>query len=150
MHEKSLSQHVEEMGRIGDMLIPYTYPNVEFDEEYVVLPLKCKTITVDGYDLAINYSKSDYKKYMTVSLQIQSVYTPFLPFSLVCKIARAFLGSEHLSYIDFIKNNKKIYCWTVRLKNGTPVAISNKSKPTIYEGFAYSVLKHGSVNLYES
>lgn len=145
-----LSQTVEEMRGMADLLIPHTYPNVDFSEEYEVLPLKCRNITVDGYDIVINFSKSDYKKYVIESLQIQSIYAPFLPFTMVCKIGRAFLGSSYLSYIDFIKNNRKIYCWTLRVRGGKPIPPTKRSKEACYDGFNYNVLNQGSINLYES
>lgn len=144
-----LTKTVKEMRAMAELLIPHTYPNVDFKEEYEVLPLKCRTITVDGYDVVVNFSKSDYRKYFVESLQIQSSYSYFLPFTLVCKVARAFLGSENLCFADFIKNNKKIYCWTLRTRNGKAISPSKKSEPTSYEGFEYNISNPGSVNLYE-
>lgn len=148
--DKPLSHHVLQMKTIADMLVPYSNPAVDFGEEYLVLPLKCRTVCVEGYEVALNLSKSDFEKYHVYSLQIQAAYTPFLPFSLVCKIGRRFLGSDHLAYIDFIKNNKKIYCWTVKMRDGRPVPASKKTTPHSYEGFEYALMQEGSINLYES
>lgn len=147
MTDKKLSQHVEEMKRLSDQLVPYSFPNVDFEEECIIIPLKCRTVTVDGYDMSVSYSKSDYQKYMVESVQIQSNYTPFLPFNVVCKVARAYLGSEHLSYVDFMKNQKKIYCWTVRKKRDKAVPPSKKSRPGSYEGFDYRILHPGPSDL---
>lgn len=149
MQEKSLSQNVKEMRKLSLTLIPNTYPNVDFEEEAKILPLKCRTIIVDGYEISANFSTADYKKYSMESLQIQSVYTAFLPFNLVCKVARAFLGSEHLSYVDFMKQHKKIYCWTVKRKKDKAIPANKNSIFRTYEGFEYSIIKPGSVNLYE-
>lgn len=146
----NLRKCVDEMKRISDLLIPYTYPKVDFEEEYDILPLKCRTEIIDGYDLSLNYSRADFKKYQTDSLQIQSVYTPFLPFYVVCKVAQAFLGTQHLFYIDFMKNERKIYCWTVRFKNGRAISSTSKATPSSFEGLKYNVLKPGSVNLFEA
>lgn len=148
--EKHLVQHVEEMRRLADHLVHLSHPNVEFVEEHEIIPLKCRTIKVDGYEMSVNFSKSDHKKHIIESLQIQSVYTPFLPFHVVCTVGRAYLGSQHLSFVDFMKNNKKIYCWTVRKRRGKALPISSKSLPGYYEGFEYSVLQPGMVNLYGS
>ena len=149
MQERPLTEHIKEMRNASELLIPYTYPAVDFDTEYTVLPLKCRTVVVDGYELALNYSIANYKKYFIESVQIQSVYTPFLPFLLVCNIAKSFLGNKHLSYVDFVRNHKKIYCWTVRKRKGSAISPSKKSQPASYEGFEYNILNPGSVNLYE-
>jgi hypothetical protein len=143
MKERPLSQHVAEMHSLSEMLIPYTYPAVDYDDEADVLPLKCRHICVDGTDVVVSLNKSDHKKYVLWSLQIQGSFVPFLPFNLVCKIARKFLGSEKLSYVDFLKNNKKIYCWTLKFKNGVPVVVK-KSRSETFEGFEYRLMQHGS------
>lgn len=144
-----LIQEVKEMRKMAETLLPHTYPNVPFKEEYEVLPLKCRNLLVDGYDIVVNFSISDYNKYFVESLQIQSAYSFFLPFTLVCKVARNFLGSDNLAFAEFTKNNKKIYCWTVRIKNGKAINPSKKSKPVVFEGFDYNASDPGSVNLYE-
>ncbi len=145
----SLSKNVTEMRSVGELLISLTHPNVDLIEEYDIIPLKCRNVIIDGYSVIVNYSKSDYKKYFVESLQIQSAYSYFLPFNLVCKIAKSFLGVKCLAYADFIKNNKKIYCWTVRVKNGQPIQPNKKSRKTSYEGFEYGVSAKGTVNLFE-
>ncbi len=155
MEEKPLDQHIQEMKALSEQLIPNTYPQVTFEEESKILPLKCRTIVVDGYEIAVNFSISSHKKYNIESIQIQSAYAPFLPFNMVCKIAKAFLGSEELSYIDFVKQNKKIYCWTVRKwttkrKKNQIIPIKIEEKTSSFEGFEFAILNPGSVNLYES
>ena len=151
MQEKPLSQHVSEMKDLSKMLVDQTYPNVSFEEELIVLPLKCRTLVIDGYEVSVNFSISNFEKHDVESVQIQSVYTPFLPFNIICRLARSFLGHEHLCYVDFIKQNKKIYCWTVkRTKYGRPMPAKEDQRVGFYEGFEYTILNPGSVNLYES
>lgn len=150
MQEKPLSQHVKEMRKLSESLISKTYPNVDFDEDAKVLPLKYKRIIVDGYEIAVNFSIADHTKYVIESLQVQAVYTPFLPFNLVCKLGRAFMGSSNLSYVDFIKQNKKIYYWTVKRKKNRTVRPNKDSLVGVFEGFEYAIIKPGSVTLYES
>lgn len=136
-----LHQHVREMKVMADILVPHTFPLVDFEEERDVLPFKQRTIVVDGYDVLISLNKSDYKHYHSISLQIQSVYSPFLPFNLVCKLAQAFLGKIHVSYVEFFKSGKKLYCWTVRVKfSGEVLPPAKDAEPSNYEGFEYSVL----------
>jgi hypothetical protein len=148
--ECSLQDHVKEMRALALLLISHTFPIAEFDEEFEILPLKCRTILVDGYELQVTFSIAEYPKYMVESIQIQSLYTPFIPFNVVCKVARFFLGKKNLAYTDFLRNNKKVYCWTVRKKDGVPITPNDVAQNSVYEGFEYSILNPGSLDLYES
>lgn len=148
MVKGTLKQKVEEMKGMADMLIPYTFPKVTFSEETEVLPLKQRNVTIDGYELVLCFSKAKYDNYYLESIQIQSFHSPFLPFTLVCKIGRAFLGEENLSYIEFFRSGRKVYCWTLRSRNGRSLPPGNKTKPGSYEGFAYNILEPGSIELF--
>ena len=110
--------------------------------------LKQKNISVDGYDVLTCFSKADYGDYFLESVQIQSYFTQFLPFTVVCKLGRAFLGQKHLSYIEFLKGGRKVYCWTIRSRNGRPMPPDKITKPGSYEGFDFSILQPGSVDLF--
>ena len=101
-----MKQYVAEMKRMAELLVPYTFPKVNFEEEQEVVILKQRNLSIDGYHVLICLSKADYGDYFLESLQIQSIYSPFLPFNLVCKIGQIFLGTEHLSYVEFFRRNK--------------------------------------------
>lgn len=148
MGERRLEENIEQMKGLAEMLLPLTFPKVEFEEEKDILLLKQRNMTVDGYELIVCYSKADYGRFMLDSLQVQSALSPFLPFNVVCKLGRAFLGPDNLSYIEFFKNNKKVYCWTVKSRDGRPLPPDTKTKPGSYEGFAFSILQPGSVDLF--
>lgn len=130
------------------MLIPHTFPKVPFEHEQDVLMLKQRRITVDGYEITLCFSRADYDDYYLDSLQIQNTSSPFLPFQLVCKLGRAFLGEENLSYVDFVKDSKKVYCWTLRVRDEKPLPPSKRSSEASYEGFEYSILAPGAVDLH--
>ena len=132
---------------MASLLIPHTIPKVSFEEEQEVLFLKQRSVTIEGYDLVLCFSKADYDKYVLHSLQVQGVYHMFLPFEVVVKTGRAFLGDRHLAFIDFIKGGRKIYCWTVRHREDTTVPPTSKSTKTNYNGFEFSLLKPGSIDL---
>lgn len=142
-----LDQHVMELREMAQRLMPLTFPKVHFREEQEILPLKQQPIIVDGYETMICYSEADYGQYILKSVQVQSSQVPFLPFTVVCKIGKAFLGSENLSYIEFFRNSRKIYCWTVKSKNGSVLPPDVKTKPGQYEGFKFRILQNGSVDL---
>lgn len=141
-------QVIDEMRGMAEILIPHSVPRVSLKFEQDVLILKQRTVTVDGYDIAICFSKSDYQEYFLESLQVQSIYSPFLPFNMVCKLGRMFLGSQHLSYIEFLRNGRKVYCWTLRLKDGQPIPPDSNNEMSSYEGFEFRLLSPGSVDLF--
>lgn len=130
------------------MLVPHTFPKVSFEHEQDVLVLKQRRVTVDGYQTTICYSRADYGEYYLDSLQIQNTSSPYLPFTIVCKLGRAFLGETNLSYVDFVKDNRKVYCWTLRVRDEKSLPPSKKSLASSYEGFEYSILAPGSVDLH--
>jgi len=144
----NIAKSVDQMKTIARRLVPYTFPKVPFEEEQEVLALKYRGMTIDGYDVTVCYSEADYGEYTLKSLQIQSGHSPFLPFHLICKIGRIFLGSEGLSYIEFFRNNRKVYCWTVKSKNGNLLPPSKKTKAGFFEGFEFRILHPGSVDLF--
>lgn len=147
MEQKSLCEEVKEMKKMSELLLHLTFPRVDFNTEQDVLILKQRPMVVDGYDVIVCYSKADYDDHFMESLQIQSSFAPFLPFAVICKIGKAFLGHRHLSYIEFFKHNKKVYCWTIKTREGSVMPPDKRSQPNSYEGFEYSLLQPGTVDL---
>lgn len=143
-----LSETIKEMRAMATLLIPYTFPQAEFADEQRILCLKQRTITIDGYEVILFYSDAEYKEHLLSSLQVRPVQGPFLPFTVVCKIGRNFFGSRNLSYIEFFRNNKKIYCWTIKSREGKKLFPGKKTKPGSYEGFDFRILHPGSVDLF--
>ncbi|HUW48769.1 MAG TPA: hypothetical protein VMW36_08515 [Patescibacteria group bacterium] len=140
---------VKQMRVISEHLLPYTYPSKPFEYEQDVNCLKQRQVCVDGTQVMLCFSLADYSKqgYILESLQIQSIYTPFLPFNLVCKLGRSFLGDKNLSYVEFMRAKKKVYCWTIKTNNGEVMPPGEKTVPGSYEGFEYSILNPGAVDL---
>ncbi len=141
---KPLEQHVSELRAVSETLVEHSFPRVSADEDSEVDLLRNRQILVDGYDVHVTFGISDYDRYRVESVQIRGVHTPFLPFSLVCKIARYFLGDQSLSYIDVVQDNRKVYCWSVRRKrNGKVLPVKKRAKPNSYEGLTYHMLDLG-------
>lgn len=148
MFDIPLSQHVTEMKRMGEMLVPVTYPKVPFRVEQDILVLKQRVFIVDGYEVSVTYSKADYyNEYFLESLQIQGACTPFLPFVVVCKIGKYFFGTDNLAYIEFFKGVKKVYCWSIRTKNNQIIPPGDAAKLRDYEGFSFHILREGALDL---
>jgi len=143
-----LEKQVKEMQALAETLVPYTFPVVSIEEEQEILILKQRQITLDGYDISVILSKAKYPEYGIESLQISSVRTPFLPFNMVCKIGRAFLGDQYLGYAEFFKKGEKVYCWTVRYQEDNKIPPTDRAFEAVYEGFEYKVLPSGCGNLY--
>lgn len=150
MVEKRLRDHVVEMRRLSDHLVPYSYPFVDAEEEVDLLPLKTRRIIVDGYDLVVCFSKIQQPKFYIESLHITPACTPFLPFNLVCKIASVFLGTKHLSYIGILRHHKRIYCWSIRRRQRKVLPPIKGSQTMEYEGFSYNVLSPTPKQFYTS
>ena len=146
--EISLAQHVKELRDVGDLLVKYTFPLADFKLEQEILLLKQRTLMVDGYDIHVCYSKADYGDYILESLQLHSVYAPFLSFAVACKVGRSFLGSSDLSFIEFLRNNRKVYCWTVKTKNGKSIPADKRNKSMTFEDFSFTMLAPGSMDLF--
>jgi hypothetical protein len=139
---KPLDQIVQEMKSFGQFLSPYTWPYTwpKVDDDEDINFLKTREETIDGYNVVIYYSKFEHPEWNTELVQITGRYIPFLPFYLVCKIGKKFLGEKHLSYIDFFKDERKVYCWTIytdKNKNVLP-ASTKESSERVYEGLEYT------------
>ena len=135
---------------IGDQLVPYNFPQNDPALEDDLNPLKVRKTMVDGYEITIYYSKADHNEFLLETVQIYSDNHPFLPFGLVVKVARNFLGSDKLSLIEFMRMDKKVYCWTAyRSPTGKPIDPPHEDlKHYQYEGFDYTYLSPAHVNFY--
>src|SRR5690348_1768102 len=102
---------VENIKKFGEFLIPYNFPIATTEDEDAINIIKTKEVVIDGYNLIIHYNKAKYKDHYLTTLQILGRWSPFLPFSLVCKIGKKFLGDQHLSLVEIFVENRKIYCW---------------------------------------
>lgn len=148
---QNIDDLVEEMKNIGDILVPYNWPQNDPKLENDLNSLKTRFFDIDGYSLVVHFSRADYKTHFLETLQIMGDKAPFLPFCLVSKLGRRFLGSHHLYLVELIKNNRKIYCWTVHLdRNGRPIEPVHKQKSQFceYDGFGYYYLNTSQVNFY--
>lgn len=150
MREK-LDETIRKMKGLGEIFIPYNFPQNDPHLEDDLNVLKVVQCEVDGYSLILHFSKADYGSYYIETLQVFSLESPFLPFHLVVKIARAFLGSEHLSLVELYKDNKKIYCWTKCLnKRGATIKspYEEESEKCSFEGFDYILMNTNQVTFY--
>ena len=141
---------VEQTKKLGDILVPYNFPQNDPSLEEDLNVLKVRSVVADGYDIRLYYSKADHTQFLLETVQIFAGHHPFLPFSLVIKVGRAFLGSEKLALIEFMRSEKKIYCWTL-YRNQLGEAIDPPQedlKHLKYEGFEYAYMNPAQVNFY--
>jgi hypothetical protein len=151
MNHKSFDEHIREMKGFGHFLMPYNFPQVPAEEEEDVNFIKAREVVIDGYNLILHYSKADYGGHFLQTLQVLGKFTPFLPFCLVCKIGKRFLGDKHLSLVELFRDNRKIYCWTlVTNRAGKPIQgpYQNDEETCVYEGFEYRSVSPKQVNFY--
>ena len=150
MQHKSLDDVMDQMKTVGDSLVPYNYPRNNPHLEDDIHLLKVAETSVDGYEIVIYFSRADYGSHFLETVQIFGKSIPFLPFSVVTKVARRYLGGHHLSLVELPGVNRKIYCWTICLDTrGRPIASPYDGKIEIcdYEGFKYGHMQPDQVNL---
>lgn len=150
MYHEPLDAAVLNMRAVGDILMPYNPPAAP-DSEEVLGVLKIRETTVDGYEVVLYFTKSDYGNHITEVFQVYGSNSTFLPFHLVCKLAKKFLGDKELSFVELFKSNRKIYCWTVNTdRDGKPIQSPFKIKlhDRDYQGWHYSALEPSDVNFY--
>ena len=56
----SLDLIVEHMRNVGDQLIPYNFPQASPHLEDDLNKIKSRDVVVDGYNVILHFSKSDY------------------------------------------------------------------------------------------
>lgn len=150
--ERKLKEVASNMRSLGNMLVPYTYPQTFaslFDGDLDVF--REREIYVDGYSLIIYYQKSDYSHYIIESLQVYNKIGPFLPFCIVLKVAVEFLGAEGLSLVEVFKSNRKIYCWSVATDHqGSSIELPYEAdgEGCVFEGVPYFYINPSYVNFY--
>lgn len=150
MYNEKFDNLVKRLKSIGDKLVPYNFPRNSPRIEDDIHPLKVVETMVDGYEVVIYFSKADYAEHFLETVQIFGRNAPFLPFSLVVKIAQMFLGSSYLSLVEIPKANRKVYCWTVCLdREERPIESPYEVKSEIcrFEGFEYAYMHPDQVNL---
>lgn len=131
------AQHVSEMKKLAEVLLPYSPPRQPKDED--ISWFKSREIIVDGIPVIVHYSISDNGNFKPAVLTVGAKGAPFLPFGVVCKVARMFLGDDNLTLFEYTKGGSKIYSWMVLLQEG--VAIDNnqteRANQESYNGFDF-------------
>jgi hypothetical protein len=146
---KKLDVIVQEMKSFGTFLMAYNHPRVPQKDEEEVNFIKTRDVYVDGYNVILHYNKADYGTHYLETLQVLSKYSPFLPFSLVCKIGKKFFGESNLSLVEVFKDNRKVYCWTkITDAEGNAVVGQIEQEARSYEGFSFRLMNPKSVNFY--
>jgi len=125
LEQSPLDEIIQSMRSVGEILIPHNYPKSvppPLGKEDELLLFKKKSVVVDGYNIDIYYQKSDFDDYFAETLQIYAQYCPFIPFNIVVKLARKFLGGHNLSLVEIYREGRKIYVWTVYVdRSGRPM-----------------------------
>jgi hypothetical protein len=149
---RPLDEIVQSMRNVGEMLIPQNYPKMlSSSREDDLLIFKKKNLVVDGYNIDIHYQKSDFDDYFTETLQIYAQYCPFLPFNIVVKLAKKFLGENHLSLVEIYREGRKIYIWMLHVdRTGNPIELpfDIPVESCDFEGMKYSYMSPVHVHIF--
>lgn len=150
--QRNFDETVQNMKSLGMRLIKYNYPQdplALFEEDLEIF--KEREVVVDGYSVSLHYQVSDYEEYRLKTLQIFNKVGPFLPFNVVVKIAKKFLGTEQLSLVEVYKSNRKIYCWSLAADHDDqPIETPYISDSTtcFFEGFKYLYIAPAEILFY--
>ncbi len=136
---------VSEMRAMGKLLSNFSSSK---DEDEISL-LKSREVYIDGYEIVLHYGETIFDEHHLECFQCLGVRSPFLPFSVVTKLARKFLGEEHVCFVDVFIDNKKVYCWTVS-KDPDGKILESKSilKEGSFEGFDFDYLNPKNINFF--
>lgn len=151
MFYQSLEDIIEEMRNVGDLIIDHNFPKMPILPEDDLIFFKQREVVIDGYSVTVNYQKSDYGDIFMETLQIYGTNAPFLPFNLICKLGKRFLGSHNLSLVELFKDNKKIYIWTVWVDDdGKPIhaPYEIEAEECVFEGLQYSYMQPNQVDFF--
>lgn len=121
----TFTEHVKEMKRLANQLIPFSFPIKTPKEDDEISCLKQRELVVDGYELVLYSNKCRYDKIELETLQIYGKYFTYLPFNLTTKIAKTFLGTKNLCFYDSYRGEKestrKVYVWAVYYQDKQPI-----------------------------
>lgn len=146
-----VDSQLEQLRSLGEFLVPYNFPLAPKGDENDLSVLKKTELEIDGYTVVVHFNKSFYDDYYLETFQIIGKNSPFLPFSLVVKLACRVLGKHYLSFVEFYEQNRKNYCWSVCLDldgRAIPSPIEEESFSCEYEGFEYFYLNPNQLNFY--
>ena len=147
--ESDLDSTLEILRTTGELLIPYN--SIPAYEDYIN-PLKKLPVTVDGYSMLVYFHKVAYENNFIEILQVTPTRSIYLPFNVVIKIACRGLGGHNLSFVQFYRENTKIYCWSVLVDNkGRPLRNpfeKQKSEHCVYNGIEFDKLDPKQLNIY--
>lgn len=143
-----LDHAVTVLKKMADYLMPFCKTK---EDEVDLAILKQHSVTVDGYDVTIYFSKEHHVKFDAdnggekqecdlLILQVYSKHFPFLPFRLLCKIATRFLGTQDLALSESVMLGKKLYMWSVAYDElGMPIPLppNVKVQDCVYDDIRY-------------
>ena len=149
--EPDLDEIIDEMRSIGEHFIPYNFPKTMPTLEDALKVFKEREVVIDGYPIILHYQKSDHDKHFMETLQIYCTSSPFLPFNVICKLGKRFLGSHHLSLIEIFQDGRKIYIWSVCVDDDgkpMPLPYDTETEECEFEGFSYLYMQPSQVDFF--
>lgn len=134
LNKINLDSLIEDFKRAEDVLTPYTMND---NDDNV---LRTNVIEIDGYSVKLKFKRIDHGPFYTENLTLMSEFGSFLPFHLVAKLGKKFLGKYKLMLSESYEQDRKIYEWTVALdKEGrpTPIRVNSYYEECVYDDLNY-------------
>ena len=110
---RNLQTIARDLKAASNLIVNFTFPKISPSEESDFDFLRSATICVDGSLINIYYTKSDYNSHFFETVQIIGEHSPFIPFLVVLKVGKVFLGDGTLTLTEFYQKNRKVYCWNL-------------------------------------
>jgi hypothetical protein len=134
LNKVNLDSLIEDFKRVGDTLSSYQLS--DNDEEV----LKTNVLEIDGYSIILKFNRIDHGPFYSENLKLKAEFGSYLPFHLVAKLGKKFLGKHQLMLIESFENDNKVYEWKIALdKDGrpAPVRIHNYYEECVYDDLNY-------------
>jgi len=112
---------------------------------------------IDGYEVVVYHSHCLYGDIRLETLQLYGKFITFLPFRVVCKLAKMVLGEQELALVELMHYRepgrldefaRKIYIWKLYVSpEGTPIPnpfVSDRTR-CVFEGFYYDIVPKNQI-----
>lgn len=146
-----LETTIARMKKLANNFIGLTFPHSKSGDDQDLVILKSAEVLVDGYTVILFFSISDYGDHLIQTFQIYPKNHIFLPFCLVCKLAKKFLGEKHVTLLELFGGNKKLYCWSVVTdQEGNPIEnpYAHDREKREFEKFNFCLMRPEEVNFF--
>lgn len=140
MQKMNLDSLIEDVKKIEDISKPSNIISQEQEDQ-----LKSKIVEIDGYTVVFLFKREIDGPFCLESLHLKSLHFKYLPFHIVAKLGKKFLGKHHLRLVERMVDDKKTYEWRIIVdRTGRPVEVELYDhiafEECVYDDFHYTYI----------